>query len=213
MQCFKQHPLILFLQRNVTMVNLLRYPTFLLLLSLSACITINVYFPAAAAQKAADKIIDKVYGTDPPPEKPEPSSSRSPEFFFAIAQWIIPPAYAQEEANIEISSPTIEVLSDQMAKRHQQLLPHYEQGAIGLTQQASILLREPNKVPLKLRNGIKKLIAEENHDRSELYREIALANGHPEWESKIQAVFAKRWIERASPGWWYQEDNGQWRQR
>ncbi len=34
----------------------------LLLLSaaLSACVTINVYFPAAAAEKAADKIIDEV---------------------------------------------------------------------------------------------------------------------------------------------------------
>jgi hypothetical protein len=28
---------------------------------LSACVTINVYFPAAAAEKAADKIIDEVW--------------------------------------------------------------------------------------------------------------------------------------------------------
>ena len=27
----------------------------------SACVTINIYFPAAAAQKAADKIIDDVW--------------------------------------------------------------------------------------------------------------------------------------------------------
>ena len=27
---------------------------------LSACVTINVYFPAAAAEKAADRIIDEV---------------------------------------------------------------------------------------------------------------------------------------------------------
>ena len=34
----------------------------LLMLSaaLGACVTINVYFPAAAAEKAADKIIDEV---------------------------------------------------------------------------------------------------------------------------------------------------------
>jgi len=29
--------------------------------SLSACVTINIYFPAAAAEKAADKIIDDVW--------------------------------------------------------------------------------------------------------------------------------------------------------
>lgn len=29
--------------------------------SLSACVTINIYFPAAAAEKAADRIIDEVW--------------------------------------------------------------------------------------------------------------------------------------------------------
>jgi hypothetical protein len=28
---------------------------------LSACVTINIYFPAAAAEKAADKIIEEVW--------------------------------------------------------------------------------------------------------------------------------------------------------
>ncbi len=32
----------------------------LLPLALCACVTINIYFPAAAAEKAADKIIDEV---------------------------------------------------------------------------------------------------------------------------------------------------------
>jgi len=31
------------------------------LLVLSACVTINIYFPAAAAEKAADKIIEEVW--------------------------------------------------------------------------------------------------------------------------------------------------------
>jgi len=29
--------------------------------SLGACVTINIYFPAAAAEQAADRIIDEVY--------------------------------------------------------------------------------------------------------------------------------------------------------
>ncbi len=32
-----------------------------LALILSACVTINIYFPAAAAEKAADKIIEEVW--------------------------------------------------------------------------------------------------------------------------------------------------------
>jgi hypothetical protein len=33
-------------------------------LALCGCVTINIYFPAAAAEKAADKIIDEVYQLD-----------------------------------------------------------------------------------------------------------------------------------------------------
>ena len=48
--------------------------------SLSACVTINIYFPAAAAEKAADKIIDDVWqikdgkpATPPAPESQPPA--------------------------------------------------------------------------------------------------------------------------------------------
>ena len=44
----------------------------------SGCVTINVYFPAAAAEKAADKIIEEVWqlqkqGSAPSPAAPTPS--------------------------------------------------------------------------------------------------------------------------------------------
>jgi len=32
-----------------------------ILAGLSACVTINIYFPAAAAEKAADRIIEEVW--------------------------------------------------------------------------------------------------------------------------------------------------------
>jgi hypothetical protein len=38
-----------------------RWSPVLAALGLSACVTINIYFPAAAAEKAADKIIDEVW--------------------------------------------------------------------------------------------------------------------------------------------------------
>lgn len=47
----------------------------LLALALGACVTINIYFPAAAAEKAADKIIDEVWQLQKngarKPEQPE----------------------------------------------------------------------------------------------------------------------------------------------
>jgi hypothetical protein len=39
-------------------------------LALPACVTINIYFPAAAAEKAADKIIDEVWQLKQDQSKP-----------------------------------------------------------------------------------------------------------------------------------------------
>lgn len=43
-------------------------------LTLAGCVTINIYFPAAAAEKAADRIIDEVWqlknGAAPKAEQP-----------------------------------------------------------------------------------------------------------------------------------------------
>ena len=44
-------------------------------LLVQGCVTINIYFPAAAAEKAADKIIDEVWQLKKPGESPAPSSN------------------------------------------------------------------------------------------------------------------------------------------
>ena len=38
----------------------------------------------------------------------------------------------------------------------------------------------------------------------------AQANKRPEWEGEIRSTFAQRWIERAQPGWYYQNPSGAW---
>ncbi len=42
-----------------------RLPALTAAFAASACVTINIYFPAAAAEKAADKIIDEVWQGQP----------------------------------------------------------------------------------------------------------------------------------------------------
>lgn len=179
-------------------------------LMLSACVTINVYFPAAAAEKAADQIIDKVWG-----EESEPTDQQSSIVMPVWAQALnvlVRPAQANS-FNIDISSPAIQAIQEAMQARHQQLEPYYNNGGIGLTFDGLIILRAPNKVPLRSRNDVKKLVDDENNDRLALYREMANANGHPEWEGQIRETFAKRWIERAKVGWWYQDKDGNWMQK
>ncbi len=47
---------------------------------LPACVTINIYFPAAAAEKAADKIIEEVWQLKDSQTKPgEPTPKSTPE--------------------------------------------------------------------------------------------------------------------------------------
>jgi hypothetical protein len=41
-----------------------------LAVSLAGCVTINIYFPAAAAERAADRIIEEVWQLKPDAEKP-----------------------------------------------------------------------------------------------------------------------------------------------
>ena len=38
--------------------------------ALAGCVTINIYFPAAAAERAADRIIDEVWQLQPEAVKP-----------------------------------------------------------------------------------------------------------------------------------------------
>lgn len=113
-------------------------------------------------------------------------------------------------ADLDISTPAINALRASMQARHAQLLPHYQSGAVGLTRDGLVALRDANAVPLAQRAAVNALVKAENQDRLALYREIARANGHPEWEADIRATFAQRWIERAQPGWWYQGAGGGW---
>ena len=119
---------------------------------------------------------------------------------------------AYSAPNLEIDTPAINALKSSMQARHGQLAPFYGSGAIGLTSNGLIAVRDAKALPLKDRQGINALVASENTDRSKLYQEIAVANGHPEWGSSIQDAFAGRWIDKAQTGWYYQTAGG-WTQK
>jgi len=123
---------------------------------------------------------------------------------------LLPAANAHAQANLEINTPAIAALQRSMQQRHGQLAPFYGSGAVGLTRDGNVALRDANAVPLPQRQQVNALIAAENQDRAALYREVARANNHPEWETDIRNTFGQRWIERAPPGWYYQSAGGTW---
>ena len=184
------------------------------LLLLGACVTINVYFPAAEAQKAAAEFVDKVIGEDPsqtPPPVQPPQASVQPRF--NLMSLIISDAEAQS-VDITIRTPAIQAIQDRMAARfHASLETHFDSGALGFGNDGLIVVRDATKVPLKDRVSVNQLVAEDNRDRKAVYREISVANGHPEWEAQIRDTFAKQWIASAHKGWWYQSADGAWKQK
>jgi uncharacterized protein YdbL (DUF1318 family) len=208
----------------------------LLAVMLAACVTVNVYFPAAAAQSAADQIIDRVTGEQPaaspqgstqtkpqgstllPQSAPVAPSERNAEPSMLVAALgtvlnaVVPAAQAQGQPNLDVNTPEIRAITGSMAARYQQLKPYFDSGAIGLTADGHIDVRDANAAPLPERANVKRLVAEDNRDRDALYAEVAKANGHPEWKSDIQNTFARRWIDKAAAGTWYQ-DGGSWKQK
>ena len=186
-----------------------------------ACVTINVYFPAEAAEKAADRIIKDVYGEEPGTESAtEPDAGpQSWNRFEALPvqqgnlllDWLIAPARAA--ADLSVNSPAIRELKAGMEQRHQQLKSYYSSGAVGITNAGELQIRDQKLVPLKDRNTVKSLVAKENRDRAALYTEIAKANSHPEWEAEIRTTFARRWVDNAHGGWWYMDKAGGWKQK
>lgn len=182
------------------------------LLALAACVTINVYFPAAEAEKAAREFVDDVFGregTGAGEEVGDEQGNRGASVPLRLE--LIASAHAQ--ADINIRTPAIQAIRERMRARFDMLRPHFQSGALGMTANGRIAVRDPASLPLKDRAALNQAVAEDNRDRDAVYREIAVANGHPEWEDEIRATFAREWIDRAASGWYYQNASGAWVQK
>ena len=192
-----------------------------------SCVTVNIYFPAAAAEKAADQIILDVWhqqgdstkpATATPPanknsgaKKAEHSALDPRRIVVAALSAISGEAHAQS-VDFNASSPQIEQIKARMASRFGELRPFLDSGAIGLTGDGLIAVHDANAASLADRARMNQLVSAENKDRKALYQAIADANNQPSWAAQIQKTFAERWITQANKGWWYQSGGG-WKQK
>ena len=194
-------------------------------LLLSACVTINVYFPAAEAKEAAREFVEKVIDdADKVQIKETPADGGGmamlhKRFDFDVSgfdPWMlvgIGSAQAQSAPDITIKTPAIQAIQSRMESRFASTLRSgFDSGALGFTSDGLITVRDAGKLELKDRVSMNAAVADDNRDRKAVYREVAVANGHPEWESQIRDVFAKQWIASARSGWWYQS-GGAWKQK
>ncbi|QNK01573.1 YdbL family protein [Dyella telluris] len=190
----------------------------MLLVALVGCVTINVYFPEAAAQKAADQFIGTVLDNAPAPapkgDETAPPAKKGSQPSAMLLDLLIPAAYAADTPNLRIQTATTDAIHGRMQARFRDTLaPLFNSGVVGFTQDGLVAVRDAGKVPLDQRSAVNAAVADENRDRNALYREVANANNHPDWEGQIRTTFAKGWIERARAGWYYQDTSGAWKQK
>jgi uncharacterized protein YdbL (DUF1318 family) len=183
-----------------------------LMVFLVSCVTVNIYFPAAAIQKAADQIVDDVRKM--PEQKPEQKPGEKPDKISLLDRFRffrLGPAEAQAAVDVNVSTPAIRGLKTSLANRFPQLQPLYAKGAVGETNNGLVAIRDPAALSLKEKADLSRLVDQENADRQALYAEIVRANNLDGSKlGEVQKLFANSWRDKSSPGWWIQQDNGQW---
>ncbi len=193
-----------------------RYFALAALIGIAGCVTVNIYFPAARVEKTAEKIVDEVYQEDkavPVPEQPDkPRSLRERGVFEYLARVLRPgPAAALAEEATTVSNATIRALKDQIARRHQQLVPYYQGGKVGITRDGFLEVRGTGSLGLSQVAELKRLVDADNAARRQLYEEVAKAlNVAPEQVPRVRQIFARQWRDKAQPGWEVQADDGRW---
>ncbi|MGE5217582.1 MAG: YdbL family protein [Chloroflexota bacterium] len=191
---------------------MLKRAIFFAVFFVSACVTVNIYFPAAAVERAADQIVKETWGE---PEKipPKPQSRVFDVPFHLTSLDFVGEAQAQE-ADINISNPAIRALKESIKTRSDAIKPFMDRGNIGIGRDGLLAIRTTDGLNLKERAETKQLIDAENRDREALYAEIAKANNiSKDSIPKIKTIFAKSWIEQARPGWWIQDSQGNWKRK
>ena len=190
-------------------------------IALTACVTINVYFPAAEAKAAAKQFVEKVIGDPvPPATTPAPDGGGGGFAALDVSRFDplmligISPAQAQTAPDITIKTPAIQAIQGRMAERFDATLRSgFNTGSLGFTRDGLVVVRDASKLQLKDRVAMNQAVADDNRDRKAVYREVAVANAHPDWESQIRDVFSRQWIDSAHAGWWYQDASGGWKQK
>jgi uncharacterized protein len=179
-----------------------------------AVITVNVYFPAEAVEKAAEKIIDEIEGEEESKAKSDKSSPQS--YFWRNVPFCIlgnSTVYA-EEIDLELTTPAIRKVIESMKTRNSNIMHFKDKGFIGETYDGMLAIRDLSDISGEDIRTINRLLRAENTDRETLYNELAEANKIPLSEiDRIKTVFAKTRKAKAEQGHWFQDEKGKWTQK
>src|SRR4051812_2751249 len=140
--------------------------------ALVGCVTINVYFPEAAAQKAADQFIGNVLDDSgvarpadgkaaPATDKPAPGKQPSA----SLLDLVIPAAHGADAPDIQVRTPQTDAIRERMKARFGgQLKTLFDSGAVGFTANGLVAVRDAGSLPLDQRSQANAVVGQENSD-------------------------------------------------
>jgi uncharacterized protein len=166
--------------------------TALFMLTLLACVTINIYFPAEKVETVAQDIVDDIRsreeGSDAGGEAGEKQS------LFQMIRTCLSPGAAWADEVTEVSNATIRALKERMKRRYQQMKPFYDQGLLKEGNNGYVSAGDLGSLGLREKRDLNSLVEAENQDRRALYQEVARAlKIDPSQVDRIAGIFAKEW--------------------
>ena len=179
-----------------------------------AVITVNIYFPTEAVEKAAEKIINEIKSGEEPQTIPEENKQQS-QFWKTIPQYSIgnSTVYA-ENIDLNITSPAIRTIIERMKTRYQEIVRFNDTGVVGESYDGTLVIRDMGGLTGEDIRTVKRLLSAENSDREMLYKELATANKISLSEiEKIKTIFAQTRRDKAKVGDWFKDQNGTWSQK
>ena len=106
---------------------------------IASCVTINIYFPAAAVEKAADRIVEEVWGEkagelkkqDEQKKQGEPQSLLLDSLYAAMAA-MGPGEALAAEPDVNVTTPAIRALKGSIQQRAESITPFMNSGNAGI---------------------------------------------------------------------------------
>src|SRR5262245_36319127 len=120
---------------------MLKPAVLLLALLIVSCVTVNIYFPAAAVERAADEIVKETWGSRTESAPTEQPRGQIPNAVWKITAFSLVDEVFAQEANINISNPAIRALKDSIKNRSGSIKPFVDRGNVGLTKDGLLTVR------------------------------------------------------------------------
>jgi uncharacterized protein len=174
--------------------KLIKTAVALAILSMGACVTINIYFPAEKVEAVAGEIVQEVRGLQPEKDTDAPPKNKSSSLQRPmLVASLVATAWAAEDVTT-ISNPTIRALKQQMKDRYPLLKPHFKSGVLQEGADGYVALANAGALNLKDKRDVTSLVDAENKDRRVLYQEVAKAlKIDPAQTDRVATIFAKEW--------------------